>query len=75
MIPVMLPSSQIVECSRPGSPVRLQHCPVCGDGRQVRVFRIDRRRQCRAPIGVVIDCPQCQSTIGLWRVLDHGRPT
>lgn len=64
MIPILLPTGSLVECSRPGSPVHLQHCPVCGDSRQVKVWRIGRTQG--RPFAVVIDCPHCRPTAGLW---------
>lgn len=43
-----------------------QHCPVCGDERRVEVV-----------VGGVlctVDCPACESTAELWRLLDGRQP-
>lgn len=71
----------LIACSRPGQPIHLQHCPVCGDAGTVRAFRtvrIGRPGSVTASanhrvssVGVLIGCPQCTDTADLWRVLDR----
>jgi hypothetical protein len=54
-----------------GQKIRYQHCPVCESAQQVRAWPINRTQS--RPLAAIIDCPQCTSTAGLWRVLDGRR--
>lgn len=53
----------LIECARPGQPIYLHHCPVCGGKEEMLVMLPG------SPRLEVISCPQCTSDRGLHRVL------
>lgn len=67
MIPI-LHDGRLVYCGPQQKKIHLRHCPACGDRRESWCVWAGSPSQ---PVDVLVDCPVCGPTAGLWRLLDR----